>query len=118
MRRLRGWHDLAVDTRAVLTTHDARTVIADRRASAALLHWHFHDSDITVLVHDDDGYPSNHFEANHPWAPTPGRRIVALHANETTPAIGTVLWNGETALSDTKIAQKRSRRLYLFSGTE
>jgi hypothetical protein len=118
LRRLRGWHDLAVDTRAVLTTHDARTVIADRRASAALLHWHFHDSDITVLVHDDDGYPSNHFEANHPWTPTPGRRTVALHAHETPPAIGTVLWNAETALSDTKIAQNRSRRLYLFSGIE
>ena len=87
-------------------------------ASAALLHWHFHDSDITVLVHDNDGYPSNHFEANHPWTPTPGRRIVALDAQDTPPAIGPVLWNADAALSDTVIAQNRSRRLYLFSGIE
>ena len=118
LRRLRGWHDLAADTRAALTAHDARTVIADRRASAALLHWHFHDSDITVLVHDNDGYPSNHFEANHPWTPTPGRRIVALDAQDTPPTIGPVLWNAYAALSDTVIAQNRSRRLYLFSGIE
>ncbi|MEC7211406.1 MAG: glycosyltransferase family 39 protein, partial [Pseudomonadota bacterium] len=59
LRRLRGWQILAADTGRALEAHGAATVIADRRATAALLSWHFHDSDIggeaiTVLVIDAD----------------------------------------------------------------
>jgi hypothetical protein len=43
---------------------------------------------------------------------------VALDAQDTPPAIGPILWNADAALSDTVIAQNRSRRLYLFSGIE
>jgi hypothetical protein len=43
---------------------------------------------------------------------------VALDAQDTPPAIGPVLWNADAGLSDTVIAQNRSRRLYLFSGIE
>ena len=118
LRRLRGWQALATDTQTALAAHRSTTVIADRRASAALLHWHFHNSGITVLVHDRDGHPSNHYEANHPWTPQPGRRIVALHGGDAPPAIDAISWEDSAGLSDTRIAGNRARVLYLYAGIE
>ena len=66
LRRLKGWSMLADDVDAALAASGAQTVIANRRASAALLNWHFYQRDITILIHDADNIPSNHFEANHP----------------------------------------------------
>ena len=118
LRRLRGWQALATDTQLVLAAHGAHTVIADRRASAALLNWHLHGRDVDVLVHDRDGIPSNHFEANHPWTPRPGRPVVVLHTSDAPPAIDGISWDDDATLSDVRISGNRSRSLYLFTGVE
>tara|TARA_B100001093_G_scaffold267396_1_gene255737 strand:+ start:596 stop:2101 length:1506 start_codon:yes stop_codon:yes gene_type:complete len=118
LRRLRGWQALAADTQLVLDAHGAQTVIADRRASAALLNWHLHGRDVDVLVHDHDGIPSNHFEANHPWTPQLGRPVVVLHTDDTPPSIDGISWDDDATLSDVRISSNRSRSLYLFTGLE
>ena len=66
LRRLRGWQQLADDTATALSAHGAQAVVADRRAAAALLNWHFHENGVEVLIHDADGIPSNHFETTRP----------------------------------------------------
>ena len=117
LRRLRGWQELANDTSAVLQQYQARIVIADRRATAALLSWHFHDSGITVLVHDADGVPKNHFEQNMAWQPETGRRLVVIDGNRAHPAIPAINWSDhEAVLSQTGISRRRDRTLYLHTG--
>ena len=117
LRRLRGWQELANDTSAVLQQYQARIVIADRRATAALLSWHFHDSGITVLVHDADGVPKNHFEQNMAWQPETGRRLVVIDGDRARPAIPAINWSDhEAVLSQTGISRRRDRTLYLHTG--
>ena len=119
LRRLRGWQDLAVDTSAVLRRHGSSTVIADRRATAALLSWHFHGGGIEVLVHDADGMPSNHFEQNMAWQPAPGRRLVVIDGNAEPPALPDMIWSdGTPVMSQTEISARRKRTLYLHSAVE
>ena len=120
LRRLRGWQQLADDTATALSAHGAQTVVADRRAAAALLNWHFHENGVEVLIHDADGIPSNHFETNTPWTPRPGRRLVALSGRTEPPAMEGVAWSGAGAppVSDTPISRNRNRTLYLHSGVE
>ena len=123
-RRLRGWQPLAIDVAAAMQSHAASTVIADRRATAALLSWHFYKKtvagqDITVLVVDEDGRPSNHFEQNLAWQPAPGRRVILLDGRTIPPALDGVKWQaGTPPLSQTQISQKRTRRLYIHLGVE
>ena len=45
LRRLRGWQQLAADIAPHIAAHDASVIIADRRATASLLSWHFYQSD-------------------------------------------------------------------------
>ena len=125
LRRLRGWQGLADDTQAALVRHDAYTVIADRRATASLLGWHFHDlmlggDQVEVLVIDADGVPSNHFEQNLAWRRTPGRRIVLLGPGPQPPELDGVEWldAAPPAISRTRISARRERRLYMHLGVE
>ena len=76
LRRLRGWHQLASDVERHLVAHKAARIIADRRATASLLSWHFHNKQVTIMVHDDDGMPRNHFEANHSWKRVAGSPVL------------------------------------------
>jgi 4-amino-4-deoxy-L-arabinose transferase-like glycosyltransferase len=122
LRRQRGWHQLAIDSATALARHDATMIIADRRAAAALLSWHFHGTEIEVLVHDEDGVPSNHFERNLAWSrdpnshdpnsrdsnshrvdpsksgspksgsPKSGRRLIVLGDEMTPPTLAGVSW--------------------------
>ena len=123
-RRLRGWQVLAADTGAALEAHGAATVIANRRATASLLSWHFHNQRIggepvTVLVIDADGRPTNHFEQNLAWQPVAGRRLVALDGRKTPPEMTGVIWQaGTPPLSTTTISRNRSRDLYIHKGVE
>ena len=123
-RRLRGWQPLAMDAAAAMRSHDAATVIADRRASAALLSWHFHGTEIaggevTVLVVDADGHPGNHFEQNLAWEPVPGRRLILLDDRASPPPLDGVTWQaGTPALSQTVISHALTRRLYIHRGVE
>lgn len=121
LRRLRGWEALASDTAQALARHDASTVVADRRATAALLSWHFHLSGVTVLIHDADGNPSNHYEQNLAWTPGSGRRLIALDGQATPPALAGVTWQTaapDASLSDVVISQRRNRRLHVHYGVE
>ena len=65
LRRLRGWEALAQDVIAAAETHKITTIIADRRAEAALLSWHLSDSPYQVKVYDSDGRAGSHFEMHH-----------------------------------------------------
>ena len=118
LRRLKGWSMLADDVDAALAASGAQTVIANRRASAALLNWHFYQRDITILIHDADNIPSNHFEANHPWRSQPGRYILMLSGTPDTPALDGVEWVGAPVLSDVVISDNRRRITYLHYGRE
>jgi len=120
LRRQRGWHQLATDSAAALARHDATTLIADRRASAALLSWHFHGTGIDVLVHDQDGVPSNHFEQNLAWTRQPGRRVISLGDNSVPPAIKDIVWvtSPPALISAAGISHNHTRRLYLHQGVE
>ena len=121
LRRLRGWDILASDTAKALARHDAKTVVADRRATAALLTWHFHDSDIDILIHDADGVPSNHYEQNRAWTAAPGRRLIALDGQMVPPSMKGVVWQeaaADASLSDVTISTRRNRRLHFHYGVE
>ena len=119
LRRQRGWHQLALDTGTALTRHDAAMVVADRRASAALLSWHFHGTGIDVLVHDRDGVPSNHFEQNLAWTRQPGRRLIVLGDAITPPQMAGVSWiSTPPHVSSAAISHNRTRRVYLHQGVE
>jgi 4-amino-4-deoxy-L-arabinose transferase-like glycosyltransferase len=125
LRRLRGWSQLASDSAAALTGHDATTIIADRRAAAALLSWHFHGTGIDVLVHDEDGIPSNHFEQNlawsrHPDPEQPGRRLIVLGENSVPPTMDGVIWvtAPPPLVSTAGISHNVTRRVYLHQGIE
>jgi 4-amino-4-deoxy-L-arabinose transferase-like glycosyltransferase len=120
LRRQRGWHQLATDSAAALARHDATTLIADRRASAALLSWHFHGTGIDVLIRDEDGVPSNHFEQNLAWTRQPGRRVIGLGDNVSPPAMEDVTWvtSPPALISTAEISHNRTRRLYLHQGVE
>jgi len=126
LRRLRGWQQLATDIRPQIAAHDASAIIADRRATAALLNWHFYDSGLTIMVHDTDGVPSNHFEANHYWSAQPGRRLIALTGDSAPPPIPGVKWIAPTATSQmtshmtsqVTISHNRQRQLNIYHGIE
>ena len=118
LRRLKGWSMMADDVDAALAASGAQTVIANRRASAALLNWHFYQRDITILIHDADNIPSNHFEANHPWRSQPGRHILMLSGTPDSPALDGVEWVGAPVLSDVVISDNRRRITYLHYGRE
>jgi len=118
LRRLRGWQQLAADITPHIAAHNATAVLADRRATASLLSWHFYGTPLTIMVHDDDGVPSNHFEANHSWSPQPGRRLIALDGLKTAPPIAGIGWMPFTAETSTRISHNRTRNFTIFRGIE
>ncbi len=118
LRRLRGWDQLARDLTPELAAHATDRIIADRRAPAALLHWHFYNQPVTVMLFDQDGIPRNHFEANHSWTPRPNARVLALSAQPTPPPIGGINWHSNPVKSDVKISHNRQRLYYIHRGIE
>ena len=127
LRRLRGWDQLAQDIAPALTGHNASMIVADRRATAALLSWHFHHGitdaagqtiPVAIRVFDADGIPSNHFEQNLNWTPQPGRRLLAVNGATTPPTLPGVTWDARTSLSDHAISDNRRRSLYIYRGIE
>ena len=118
MRHLRGWQALSLDVDQALATNGGRIVIADRRATAALLTWYFYRRNVTVLIHDGDGIPSNHFEENLAWQPKGGRQLLWLDGRATPPQVSGVTWDGSALLSDVAISARRHRKLYLHQGHE
>ena len=118
LRRLRGWQQLATDIAPHIDAHNASVIIADRRATASLLSWHFYQSDLKILVHDDDGIPSNHFEANHSWSPQAGRRLIALTGGNLPPAMPGVRWLTPNSTIQSTISQNKQRKFKMYRGIE
>ena len=118
LRRMRGWHQLASDLEPHLVAHEAARIIADRRATASLLSWHFHNRQVTIMVHDADGIPSNHFEANHRWERVPGSSVLVLSDSIDVPAIPGIDWQAPPTRSLTAISNNRERNLYIHFGSE
>jgi hypothetical protein len=118
LRRLRGWQALAQDIEPHLAAHQASRIIADRRATAALLSWHFHGQDVTIMIHDRDGVPSNHFEANHSWQHRAGSPLLVLSGSSTPPIMPPIKWQGSPSQSKIVISRNKSRDLYIHKGIE
>ena len=118
LRRLRGWQALAQDIEPHLAAHQANRIIADRRATAALLSWHFHGQDVTIMVHDRDGVPSNHFEANHSWQHRAGSPLLVLSESSTPPIMPSIEWQGGPSQSKVVISRNKSRNLYIHKAIE
>ena len=91
---------------------------ADRRATAALLSWHFHGQDVTIMVHDRDGVPSNHFDANHSWQHRAGSPLLVLSESSTPPIMPSIEWQGGPSQSKVVISRNKSRNLYIHKGIE
>jgi hypothetical protein len=78
------------------------------------------------MVHDTDGLPINHFEANHNWSAQPGRRLIALTGDSAPPSIPGVNWIAPTTTSQMKshmtsrvtISHNRQRQLNIYRGIE
>ena len=118
LRRLRGWHQLSSDLERHLVAHNSARIIADRRATASLLSWHFHGKPVTIMVHDADGMPSNHFEANHSWKRVAGSPVLVLSGSPDAPAIQGIKWQAPPTRSLTAISNNQMRDLYIHFGVE
>ena len=118
LRRLRGWQQLASDVERHLVAHKAARIIADRRATASLLSWNFRDKQVTIMVHDADGMPSNHFEANHSWKRVSGSPVLVLSGSIDAPPIPGIKWQDPPTRSLTAISNNQARDLYIHFGVE
>jgi hypothetical protein len=120
LRRLRGWEALATDINAALEQHDAKLLVADRRATAALMGWYFHNSDIDIAIYDSDGIPGNHYERNHAFgrAVTGTRALIAVDGRAQPPALPQVNWQANSSISEHVISNNRNRKLFIFAGTQ
>jgi hypothetical protein len=118
LRRLRGWHQLASDVERHLVAHEAARIIADRRATASLLSWHFHNKQVTIMVHDYDGMPRNHFEANHSWKRIAGSPVLVLSGSIDAPPIPDINWQAPSTRSLTAISNNQMRDIYIHFGVE
>jgi hypothetical protein len=83
-----------------------------------LLNWHFHDRPLTIMLHDRDGVPSNHFEANHSWQRKAGSPVLVLSGTATPPDMPFIQWQGSPSLSRTIISHNHSRDIYIHKGVE
>jgi 4-amino-4-deoxy-L-arabinose transferase-like glycosyltransferase len=120
LRRLRGWEALATDLKAALDRHEAHLIVADRRATAALMGWHFYNTDVTITLYDSDGIPGNHYERNHAFGSikTASRNLIAVDGQSHAPALPQVVWRANDAISEHVISANRTRKLFLYAGTQ
>jgi len=82
------------------------------------LSWHFHGQDVTIMIHDRDGVPSNHFEANHSWQHRAGSPLLVLSGSSTPPIMPPIKWQGSPSQSKIVISRNKSRDLYIHKGIE
>ncbi|MGC6518275.1 MAG: ArnT family glycosyltransferase [Candidatus Puniceispirillaceae bacterium] len=114
LRRLRGWQELATDTIAIAERYNITTIIADRRAEAALLSWHLHDSAFSVKVFDEDNRPGSHFELNHALSPMDKGPFLLLTGRDGARPSAFVDATGPVGESITQISDKRTRHKVFF----
>ena len=116
LRRLRGWEALATDVAAAATQQKATIIIADRRAEAALLSWHLHDSDLQIKVIDEDGIAGSHFELNNALLPDDSRPYILIMDKDAEMPSRFATQAQKIGTSETKISQRRfrSKEIYLI----
>ncbi len=70
------------------------------------------------MVHDDDGMPRNHFEANHSWKRAAGSPVLVLSGSIDAPPIPGINWQAPSTRSLTAISNNQVRDLYIHFGVE
>ena len=114
LRRLRGWEQLATDVRQQAQAYQTPIIIADRRAEAALLSWHLHDSPYQIKVLDEDGRPGSHFELRHALKPSDDGPFLILTGAQGQLPKSFANATGPIGESITKISAKRTRHKVFF----
>jgi 4-amino-4-deoxy-L-arabinose transferase-like glycosyltransferase len=116
LRRVRGWQALSADLEKQIEINNARTIIADRRATAAILKWYFYKDPVQITVYDSDNHPGNHFELKFSYNAVSPSPIIALSQTQRIPSIAGVEWTGLAGTSNHKIAKNRYRKYYFYLG--
>ena len=114
LRRLRGWDQLATDVREQAQSYQTPIIIADRRAEAALLSWHLHDSPYQIKVLDEDGRPGSHFELRHALKQSDEGPFLILTGAEGYLPKQFADATGPIGASMTSISAKRTRHKLFF----
>ena len=116
LRRVRGWQALASDLETQIKINNIKTIIADRRATAAILKWYFHKDQLHITVYDSDNNPQNHFELKFNYNASLPSPIVAIVQNQQIPSIKGIDWIGMIGTSNHQIARNRYRKYYFYLG--
>ena len=93
-----------------------KTIIADRRVTAANLQWYFYQNPISVTVYDNDNYPSNHFELKYNYNSDSPSPIIALTQIPEAPDITGIEWIGLVGDSSQKISKNKNRNYFFYLG--
>ena len=117
LRRVRGWHALSTDLGMQIDLNKARTIIADRRATAAILKWYFYNEPVNITVYDDDKKPGNHFELKFSYNSEFPSPIIAITTEQIEPSIASIEWNGLMGTSNHQIARDEYRNYYFYLGS-
>ena len=116
LRRVRGWQALASDLETQIKINNIKTIIADRRATAAILKWYFYEDQVQVTVYNSDNEPKNHFELKFNYNSNLPSPLIALTQNQQTPSIEGVDWTGMVGTSNHQISKNRYRKYYFYLG--
>ena len=94
----------------------ARTIIADRRATAAILKWYFYTEPVNITVYDDDKKPGNHFELKFSYNSEFPSPVIAITTEQIEPSIAGIKWRGFIGTSNHQIARDEYRHYYFYLG--
>jgi 4-amino-4-deoxy-L-arabinose transferase-like glycosyltransferase len=128
LRKLKAWDLHAQDIQAFSQTHGATQIVVARRGHAAHLKWELRNSDLKVVLIDNNGIAENHFEQRFAWSPEKGQVSVFVNGEVTPPDFKDVLtgpartpkvaWEGISKPSAYDISTKRQRILIMHLGVE
>ena len=116
LRKVRGWQSLASDLERQVNLHKAKTIIADRRASASILKWYFHEEPLQIVVNNSDNKSHNHFELNFSYNKNSPSPVIALSEQQKAPLIKDIEWIGLIGTSNHKIAKETYRSYHFYLG--
>jgi len=115
-RHLKGWRVLADQTAVAAQAAGAKTIIAYDRESAALLHWHLHNTELAIVLPRLGPGAGNHYHRRYPLTPSAERPLLALTESQTPPSHLPVDadWQGPVAASEVRISKQDSRRVWVW----
>ena len=119
LRHLRGWDSHHAALIEIMAEHPVKTIITDRRGTAALMTHALRDQGISVTIIDADGTPSNHFEASHPYQSLgTGDLVILMTEADAPPDLPKVNWITLIGESRVTISHKRERHFFFHLGIE